>query len=86
MSVIVERKCQLCGKTDRAVDVWVGGYLTIAHHKCADIAARAVELYLLYLYHEMFGIELFADHIQAVIKKEKAKLNEQRKLNEETKD
>lgn len=64
------RKCQLCGKTDANVDVWVGGYISTAHHKCAEIGHRAVQLYLLNLHHQMFGLRMFAEDFLKVIEKE----------------
>jgi len=52
------RKCELCGKTDETVDVWVGGYLTFAHHKCAEIANLGVHAYLRMLLLSLNGMEI----------------------------
>jgi len=52
------RKCELCGKTDETVDVWVGGYLTFAHHKCAEIANLGVHAYLRMLLLSLSGMEI----------------------------
>ena len=61
--------CQICGKTDETVDVWVGGYINHAHHKCGEYAAKAVELYLLWLDSSFHGARSFADHLLRVLKK-----------------
>jgi hypothetical protein len=61
--------CQICGKTDENVDMWIGGYLNEAHHECADYAAKAIELYLLWLDSSFHGARNFADHLMKVLKK-----------------
>ncbi len=77
--IIIQRKCQLCGKTDSSVNIWVGGYFAKAHQKCAEIGHKAVELYLLNLHHSMFGIEQFAEDLLKVIEKEKKLLEASQK-------
>lgn len=61
--------CDICGKTDEKVDLWVGGYLNHAHHECADYASKAIELYLLWIDSSFYGARNFADHLLKVLKK-----------------
>lgn len=41
--------CQLCGEVDSTVDIFVGGFIGAAHHKCAEMANKGVEMYLRWL-------------------------------------
>jgi hypothetical protein len=62
------RKCELCGKTDDTVDFWVGGYLTFAHHKCAEIANLGVHAYLRKLLWGLNGMEILRQDLNQVEK------------------
>ena len=79
MSVVVERKCDLCGKTDRTVEWYIGGYINFAHHKCGDIGDKAIELYLRRLIYDFNGLRILSDDIQKIIKKEDEKAKKNKK-------
>jgi len=61
--------CCLCGKPCSPKDMWVGGYLNYAHRSCADIGHKAVGLYVRYLLTEMWGLQIFAEHVLDTFKK-----------------
>ena len=36
--------CQICGKTDDKVDMFIGGFLGYAHEGCAELAEKTIDL------------------------------------------
>jgi len=38
--------CELCGKTDKTVELFIGGPFTYLHQKCADIGDKAITAHM----------------------------------------
>ena len=55
--------CQLCGKTDKTVDMFIGGYLMYTHESCGEIAEKAVDLWLESLCTREYSMFLLADNL-----------------------
>lgn len=58
-----KRVCELCGNSDGLVDIWVGGYFSFAHHKCAEIANRGIQLYQKMLILRPNGLEILVSDL-----------------------
>jgi len=63
MSIRVDETCQLCGKNDGKVEMYVGGYLSYAHPSCAEIGDKAIEAYLHSLLGNFNGLWILASEL-----------------------
>ena len=57
-------ECQICGKKDDKVIMWVGGFFGWAHEDCAELANKVVGLYLQALNSEQGMMRLAVDFIE----------------------
>jgi len=58
-------ECQICGKTDEKVIMFIGGFLGWAHEDCAELADKAVGLYLRCLGSEGGMTRLASDFLES---------------------
>lgn len=58
------QECQLCGKTDEKVTMYIGGYFTWAHEDCAELADKAVGFYLRCLGHDQGMTRFASDYLE----------------------
>lgn len=55
--------CELCGKTDEKVTLFIGGPWTYIHESCAEIAEKAIEGYLKRIVSMQYGITYLAEEL-----------------------
>ena len=57
-------ECQLCGKKDKDVILFAGGFIGWAHEDCAELANKAVGLYLRCLGSDQGMTRLASDYLE----------------------
>ena len=61
--------CELCGKTDDEVEIYLGGLFMYLHESCAELADKAIDRYLQSLVTRQWSLIQFAEEIMDVSKK-----------------
>ena len=57
-------ECQICGKTDENVIMFIGGFFGWAHEECAELANKAVGLYLRCLGNDQGMTRFASDYLE----------------------
>jgi len=55
--------CELCGKTDNKVELFIGGPFLYLHQKCADIGDKAIKAHLKSLVSMEYGVVYLANEL-----------------------
>jgi len=62
----MEKRCDLCGKSDGKVQAYCGGYVLHAHPTCGKIGNKAIELYFMNLMTHPLGLSTLSNMLSQI--------------------